>query len=362
MARRVTDIASDIIEVRHTESAGRGVFALRDIPGNTEIYATRPGTINLIYRNFRREVCNDCFAYDSGRTWKLSTIDSGVSLAWFCSMECREAWEARHDAVARKAWLVVEMHIQKARKLNDDADSAPEAQALQQPTVDNCDVAWSEASQLADRITTARKEQPTSKASTRILNSVKAKPIDTDHLCFLLSAILTAYSRPDIWELVEQLEQVDTPYHTLHHLASHITSFHILLALLPLELIPQTNVRVLRTVAAADVHNSFGVWSGTAGIASSAGEMLGYGVWPDASMFNHSCKPNIADRTRRGRCWIFRTSCDVRRDEELTISYLSREELRELDVVERRACLNKAWGFLCACVRCLEENVEHSIR
>ncbi|KAH7103452.1 SET domain-containing protein [Auriculariales sp. MPI-PUGE-AT-0066] len=348
MTSSSVDLSSDVFEIRATPHAGRGVFASKLLSSGTIVYHTRPSTVNVTYRVFRREACSWCWEYNSGRTWKLSSLEAGVSIAYFCSNSCQTLWESLHQPPARVALATIEQHLKKALKPSEEpVDSST-------PTASEVSEAWNVAGSLAEQIMLAR-ASPSAKKSRKTLAKVLNQPLDADHMYFLLSAVIASWSQPEEFALLRQLERVDTAYRSQHHLQSHIGCFHVLLALLPAPISSQVTSDVLRTVASADVHNSFGVWSGNGGIATSAGEMLGYGIWADGSFFNHQCAPNIADRTREGRCWVFRTSRDVEQDEELTISYLSREELVELDVTARRQALAKSWGFQCGCSRCIEE-------
>ncbi|EJU03945.1 hypothetical protein DACRYDRAFT_30942, partial [Dacryopinax primogenitus] len=100
-----------------------------------------------------------------------------------------------------------------------------------------------------------------------------------------------------------------------------------------------------------DACNSFGIRSQTHG---SESEFLGYGVWPSASYFNHSCQPNIRKDTP-GRAWVFQTNRDIGSDEELRISYLGDTAPEEMGVDDRRKQLRQTWGFDCDCLLCLAQ-------
>ncbi|KAK5705280.1 Histone-lysine N-methyltransferase set-6 [Elasticomyces elasticus] len=82
-------------------------------------------------------------------------------------------------------------------------------------------------------------------------------------------------------------------------------------------------------------------------------EYMGYAVYPSSSYFNHSCSPNVA-KQRVGNAWRFWVIEDVRKGEQLCISYLGGDE-KDLSVDERRARLAEVWGFVCECARCQSE-------
>lgn len=55
----------------------------------------------------------------------------------------------------------------------------------------------------------------------------------------------------------------------------------------------------LRIVSGVDAHKIFGIWW-SARVLCSCGEMLGFGVSPDASFFDYSCTPAIIARVPKG--------------------------------------------------------------
>lgn len=80
---------------------------------------------------------------------------------------------------------------------------------------------------------------------------------------------------------------------------------------------------------------------------------MGWAIYPTASYFNHSCRPNINKR-RIGSAWEFTTAESLPEGEQCCISYLGGDE-KELTVTERRQRLKEAWGFTCMCQRCQHE-------
>ena len=77
---------------------------------------------------------------------------------------------------------------------------------------------------------------------------------------------------------------------------------------------------------------------------------MGYALYPSASYFNHSCKPNVA-KVRVGNTWRFWVPKDVARGEQLCISYLGGDE-KDLTTAERRVRLKDVWSFVCECEGC----------
>jgi SET and MYND domain-containing protein len=118
---------------------------------------------------------------------------------------------------------------------------------------------------------------------------------------------------------------------------------------LPAPLLPFISASLLHDIKTRETHNSFGIRS----LDDQGSEFFGYGVWPSASYFNHSCAQNLR-RTRRGRIWVFSAGRDIAAGEQLYISYVTSEDSggHTLGWRERSANLKKTWGFDCACERC----------
>lgn len=201
--------------------------------------------------------------------------------------------------------------------------------------------------------TTARHEpKPRAPITTRL----KPNIIDPDVLGILLSAVLTYHCDPTSWNNTTELAMDTTPFKTWYDLQMHYQSFKQLLALLPDELKPSCTPEVCLKAIQAGSHNAFGIRSGS----EDGEEYLGYAIYPQASYFNHSCAPNIGKK-RIGRTWYFYCVEDVTPDEQLCISYLGGDE-KDLSLAERRARLERVWGFVCKCQRCTREEEQQHMR
>ena len=170
---------------------------------------------------------------------------------------------------------------------------------------------------------------------------------DTDALYFLLSGVLLR--RSTAWHRLLMLNpSMDKLYRSRAALECMLTSYLQLLAVLPPSLLEHTTREPLEAIIARDIGNSFGIWSICE--PEESPEMLGYGIWPEASFFNHSCAANVS-RRRQGRQWIFEMSEDVPEGSELCISYIRGEE-ESLQFNERQERLKSGWGFVCGCSKC----------
>nr|POF24005.1 rna polymerase ii-associated protein 3 [Quercus suber] len=90
--------------------------------------------------------------------------------------------------------------------------------------------------------------------------------------------------------------------------------------------------------------NSFGVSS------TNSSDSDGYGIWITASYINHSFIGN-AQRDFLGDIMVIRATCDIKRDEEITMPYRS----WDADPVNGIELIQKTWEFTCDCVLCLAE-------
>lgn len=86
-------------------------------------------------------------------------------------------------------------------------------------------------------------------------------------------------------------------------------------------------------------------------IFKSSSISLGWGVYVEASLFNHSCQPNTCLFRAHGTpAFQFLAIEDVPKGGELTVTYLGYGDLNS-----RREHLKEHYFFHCDCVRCVEE-------
>ena len=498
----------------HEQPRGRTIVASRDLATDTLLLATRaeaclsqeaavafqPDLIaHVIRKEYRREVCAWCFAYDRGRAWKIRDHWEGAGVV-FCSDPCKEKWilditiqndsesaactfkKTNHSGpylglqAHEAVWRLVKKHSAK-RAQQSNSDTANEAfnrkgddfEGLSEtgkkhrlrPTSEEIEAVWHKTeNEIAPVIRRARSSNKPTKAENRALRNILDDPEDAaepDILSLFLAGILWAY-RYSISVHAEKRGQADPyyedcseaitiprslsslapdtqPYPTRVSLRAHTNAYLQLLAILPLALLDATGASLCHGLVARASWNAFGLrpteqsqrWvadggsfcrcnlgdkddDNTQGLNSmqasrhlhltssqstilkapsvDGGELLGWGVWPAASFFNHSCAPNVM-KWRRGRHWVFcatqtapddkadarkggESSLDcnieddrhesglvhghsdevgVKKDEELCISYLGGDE-KELTVTERCNRLWEGWGFWCHCSKC----------
>ncbi|KAI5205052.1 GroES-like protein [Aureobasidium subglaciale] len=324
-------------------SAIKYVFKVADTPGAAEIAAS------IVYREYWKEVCAQCFKYDRGRNWKIRDAKTGHA---FCSDECQVIW--KKDIVNDEAASMAIEGLGKTGQSNPSDQDYNPAYNLPRPTIPEIESAWKSAEETATKIRAARLSAKPSKPERRLLTQILAVPPTRDLILYQLPALLTIANSPSLWSDVLILESESAPYTSPADLELQITSYHHLLACAPLPLLEYITAENLRDLAAKSSHNVFNIWSQDLDDGGSGGsECLGYGLWTAASYWNHSCGPNIWKR-REGRTWKFWAERDVTEGEALCISYLGGDE-KDMTRQERRDKLKEHWKFDCACSRCQEE-------
>ncbi|OQO02260.1 hypothetical protein B0A48_11814 [Cryoendolithus antarcticus] len=336
---------SDAFEVRDIPGAGRGVIARTSLPNRTHILSTSTLAAYVVFREYRKEVCAQCFHYDRGRTLAVRDLETGKV---FCSEGCRDLWAEEQGEEGVEAWKALETWV-KARSgaVWCTATSRTDGE---RPSVEEIEVAWKRVEYA--RFTRVQETKAEAKQRRKALQSSTSGPVDPDILSFLLSGIIFVSKHPALFASdVLALAMDPTPYRTPSDLQSHANSFLQLVSLLPPPLSESCTTSRIQTLIAAASHNSFGI---RAGSEEDMEEYMGYALYPDASYFNHSCEPNVAKK-RKGRTWEFWTSGAVKEGEELCISYLGGDE-KGLDVTGRRERLKGTWGFECGCGRCVRDS------
>lgn len=328
-----------LFEIRQTPTAGRAVFATQDIPEDTLLWRSTDLTLSVLLREYRREVCGQCFGYEYGRDLDIRDKDVGFA---FCTLACQDKWRDKDGEAGVQAWTAVEKLVKGRSK----EDSEMVDQHLPRPKSKEIKEAWETADAQAALIRVARETQSATKQHRKALSKALQAPLNPDILSFLLSGILWHHAHPQKWPSLLALADDKTPYHSTDDLAAFTRTYLHLISILPFPLLPTVTATTLFTLSSRDSHNSFGIRS----LEDDGSEFFGYGCWPAASYFNHSCAPNVEKR-RVGRVWEFRTGKEVASGEELCITYLSGEE-RKLSREKRMGTLKKNWGFECGCERC----------
>jgi hypothetical protein len=87
------------------------------------------------------------------------------------------------------------------------------------------------------------------------------------------------------------------------------------------------------------------------GIRANSNTCYGYGIYPTASYFNHSCAPNLA-AVQEGLWMDFYALVDIPEGTEVTISYIPLTSTTQA----RREYLAQEYFFYCTCPRCMADS------
>ncbi|KAH8919065.1 hypothetical protein BT69DRAFT_1285159 [Atractiella rhizophila] len=271
--------------------------------------------------------------------------------AVFCSDACRETWIKDMGEEGQEARKEVQKFLNRRpkneEKDNDEDEDDP-------PTRSDIENTWNGIESQAVSIRRARSSTlsptPTKVDRLALQGTLTALPPDTSTTFYLFSFL--HYTSSSSRDILEDLCISTRPYHTSQELVNTNRAYLALLALLPSQRAERLTRDMVEDLMGRSACNVFGIWSPEEAGSTSGSEMLGYGLWPDAAYFNHSCSPNVR-KERKGRNWTFWVSRDVEKDEELCISYLGGDE--ETAGVKERAVRLQEWGFECRCEKCVLE-------
>ena len=377
---------SEFLDVRDTGVAGKAVFARNDVANDSLVLTTSRSLspiAHVILRPYRREVCAYCFAYDRGRQWKIRNPGAGVA---FCSEACQTKFTQDVDDIGLEAHEAIEAFIKdKQRRYGgsesscDDQDvemggqsGTATASASSDSTQLDVEKSWAQTESNGKMIASARSGARPSKADKNILRQALEQPVDVDLPFYLLSGVLKAYQAaarkriasvkmdellPSLFSLADD----DQTFSSNAAIIEYTRAYIVLMAVLPTQLLSFLQTGLCRNIASRASHNAFSIRPPSSSDGEQSGEFLGWGVWPEASFFNHSCTPNVK-KERRGREWRFSVEAPHGQDKvaagtELCITYLGGDE-RSLSVEDRREKLHEEWNFKCNCDRCMLESEE----
>jgi SET and MYND domain-containing protein len=293
-------LTSPYFTLLQTHNGGRSLFATLPIPANTLIHISHSPSASVIYREYRKFVCAWCFGYkDEGRGGWCMTNGEHNGGRRFCAETCRDFWIAegmrcgglkeRVDKAIDAAVHRMNKYRARSKQTQSHADFALPDNTLE-ITQATLDAAWKAAHCEATTI-------------------IQLNEMELEIARFVSSALVHLYTtslKPvtfDDHRSILLLQQNELP-HTLQRpyiLPAHIRISKFLRT--ALACIPEMRTYIsmeadgdcwVRRILGRDAGNSFGIWEqapdGDHGDARMDGdkEMFGWGIWVDASFFNHS--------------------------------------------------------------------------
>jgi hypothetical protein len=288
-------LSSSYFTLLQTPRGGRSLFATVPIPANTLIHISHVPCASVIYREFRKVVCSWCFSHknNGGSGWCVSGAQ-GNARERFCGEVCRDRWMAdglRCGGLREKADNAIDAAIRKMNKSKTTSMSQPDVGADGQSditveiTQTILDAAWIAAGRKATLMTQLDEMEL---EIARFVSSA---------LVQLLATSIFQGTISDTPPSILALQENELP-HTQQRpyiLPTHIRIFQFLRT--AMSSIPEMRTYVsvdangkgwVRNILSRDAGNSFGIWEQTEGGDPDEREMFGWGIWSDASFFNHS--------------------------------------------------------------------------
>ncbi|KAK9464346.1 hypothetical protein V1512DRAFT_278475 [Lipomyces arxii] len=349
-------------KVEKTFYGGRGCFAVTDIPANTLIHVASAPFASVIFRDFRKEVCGYCFAYDLGKTWKIR-LSGNLAGLWFCTESCRDSW-IKEDSSGNlvNALDAIEITVTAARKKMQtaraskyDCDFVPEDFEVENGMDETLDRLWDDTASLLDSSAIMKNPARNPQLKTRVL---ALEDVEYDLARLIAVGIVRFYleeqnrnqSSNFSWQKFFCLEshERDLIAKLPSLLESHVRVYLFLKIIMPEQYQQYITTANVRGLLGREAANAFGIWQIPLHLES---ECLGSSIYPSASYFNHSCDPNVL-KTRTGRQMHFITTRPVKAGQELCISY---GMLLNMPCSKRKEFLHEQWYFDCNCTRCLAE-------
>ncbi|KAJ8145887.1 hypothetical protein OY671_001027 [Metschnikowia pulcherrima] len=357
---------SPFFSVKKTAYGGRGCFASQKIAEGTSLLNVDLPVGSSVVRPFRKEVCTWCFHYDNGRSMKFRLIDK----IYFCSDDCRSNFVAYDfdGSLTTTLCAAEDLYVKCAGEMSDK--DVPENENELSKVYDEqwksvCD--W-EARVFRMKPSKRPSHHPTVTAEdyaeiryvvSTLHNMSRCKkqacedeePANSGEMPYLSD--LSPFARKE-FEVkafdILQSSEMDKVKRYPHLLVSYMNIYKFIRLICPESWLPFVSPQSIRDIIGRNLTNAFGIWSPVTQEGEER-EFFGFGVYPSASFFNHSCAFNIR-KVRTGASYEFIASRDISPGEELCISYgINGDE----SVAQRRESLRE-WFFTCGCTKCTTES------
>lgn len=373
-----TDIFTRIsphFDVQDTKYGGKGCFSYNPITAGTTILVSKTPISTTIAKDFKKEVCNYCFHYNEGVNMKHKLgLDKFNQYLYFCSPDCVAAFEALTEPkdIFLKTLLTLDLQynngLKKDEKEFEDSDLLDEkvSNLSEKELLELVSDKWSQVDTWTDEI---NKMKPTKwgrlipkitepeyleiKYIIGVLyqmykNDCNDEPSDrkTNHYLSGLSAQESMRLEMSLFDHLQSNETLKILKYPIM-LQSYINIYKYVKLTSPTQFQKFINPSNIRLIIGRNLTNAFGIWSLN---LTGNKEFFGFGVYPSASFFNHSCAPNLIKK-RIGNELHFIALKDIDKDEELCIDYGN--YLNEPVHIRRQQL--KEWFFDCGCSRCVKE-------
>eukprot|EP01097_Dermamoeba_algensis_P011098 TRINITY_DN8464_c0_g1_i1.p1 TRINITY_DN8464_c0_g1~~TRINITY_DN8464_c0_g1_i1.p1 ORF type:complete len:363 (+),score=77.84 TRINITY_DN8464_c0_g1_i1:1238-2326(+) len=313
---------SEKVEVKKDPKKGRHLIAKVNIPAGENFFNCPPFAC-AVHEKTKTYVCQFCFL-DLKRETNTSRWDifcGDCRQVWYCSPECKEQDQSVH----------AETECESLQRFNDqkyDPDIATEVRVLLR---------------LMGRI--APKKNMTEQKISLFYPSAPGQPLQIPASNFMIpppASITGDFSIKalEFWQLISN-SQALIDNGTMSGLTS-VVEYAISLLPESARLSFHDTMEYYCKIRC----NMFGV-GGT-----YTEELVGYGVYVEASFFNHSCAPNVSlSRDYKSLVHQFWSMKEIEAGAELNITYI--DDLTK-NTEHRRAHLQDNYFFHCVCSRCIQ--------
>ncbi|KAG7664237.1 SET6 [[Candida] subhashii] len=353
---------SPLFVIHETKYGGRGCFASGHIPKGTVVHRCDSPLSSTISKPFKKEVCQECFRYFDGKTLKVKLtkkFGKDACSLFFCTEECKDSFM---DQDVNGVYLENLLQLEKCYLMGlSTPEIGPREPDPSQPLEVVAAQEWKNVAIWEQKLGTMKQ----SKRANMIPRLDEAEYLEIKYVIGVLfqmykqdvtstsskSTIIdsldtvntnTELSLFNLLQSVEMEKVKKYPY----LLYSYINIYKFLKLTCSSHLQKFINPDHVRAIIGKNLSNAFGIWSETSNPTEDK-EFFGFGVYPSASFFNHSCAPNIV-KTMDTNKLSFRTLRDILPGEELCINY---GNYLDESVETRRKELSE-WFFDCACNKC----------
>ena len=300
-------VGADSLTISVSPLTGRSYRAAHDLPAGFCLLDIPTPYTNTVYKQFRTEVCAECWRYECGRRGFLTCRDYAEAGLMFCDRSCQESWLAREGEDTVQLFKVLEGARRRGNKDKTRTDASSSEQ--QSVTAETISQAWEAIA--------AEEKRPKTLSRWK---QIQLDEFETDLARYVLLALIHVYRESQSSALsLGQDESLSFGGATWRDLAAlqsgelqqvsrfpellqnHIRIYQVLRSRFygtPLFSFGSSNgecahtaglanaitIEHVRTALAVDPGNSFGIWQVP---MSEGSEGLGFGVYPIPSYFNH---------------------------------------------------------------------------
>jgi hypothetical protein len=375
-----------MLQVVSLTGKGRGYIATTDIPAGAQVHVSEP-LATTVSEEWMPETCLWCFDFVYPKKQKVRAVtlqqEKELISKWhltgqgkrslfknyfFCSEKCKSLYdplEFEHLMVLSSKIDYESLESEKmASKLDDIKEEAQEDVCLLGNWLNSAWDSLTESLELYKDISDTERtmckliasclirkysdnQQPGQQVGFDQLFQIQNNELNYFKSCYNKTTLPRPSKKANKKFYLEHVPQEILDVMQLYCFFTRATS-----CLLPVD------HATFRDIYFRERSNSFGLWekSNDSEDVTDDLELLGWGIYPSAVYFNHSCDANIIKK-RQGRQMVFVTRTMIEKGQEACISYGN----VDTDLRTRRARLYENYNFVCQCTKCTHEEIIASL-